>query len=341
MFDRDCTGCHAGGAPPGDLDLEAANSYAMLVGITSSQDAGFERVEAGDPDNSYLIQKLEGTASTGQIMPPSGGLPQSEIDVIRQWITDGATDDRVVPPAAPITVTSLSPAPNANLTASPVSVVAGFSRDLNQTTVDATTFLLTGSGGDGTFADGNEVVITATSIGVGANPMSAVFDLTGVQLADDTYRVSLLGNGQASILDLDGNMLDGEFAGAFPSGNGVAGGDFIAQFTVTNPIVIGPTLMQIQAVVFTPKCAVCHNGVGAVLPGVMDLTSEAASLASLVDVPSIQDMALDRVEPGQPNNSYLVHKIDGTAATQMPPTGPLPQAEVDAIIQWIMDGALP
>ena len=85
--------------------------------------------------------------------------------------------------------------------------MAGFSRELNQTTVDATTFLLTASGGDGTFADGNEAPITATSVGVGANPMSAVFDLTGVQLADDTYRISLLGNGQASILDLDGNML--------------------------------------------------------------------------------------------------------------------------------------
>ena len=313
----------------------------MLVGIQSSQDAGFQRVEAGDPDNSYLIQKLEGTASAGQIMPPSGGLPQAEIDVIRTWITNGAIDDTVVPPAAPITVASVSPAPNANLTAPPVSIVAGFSRELNQTTVDATTFLLTASGGDGTFADGNEAAISATAIGVGANPMSAVFDLTGVQLADDTYRVSLLGNGQASILDLDGNMLDGENLGVFPSGDGVAGGDFISQFTITSPIVIGPTLMQIQAVVFTPKCASCHNGVGAVLPGVLNLTSEAASLAALVNVPSMQNAALDLVEPGQPNNSYLVHKIDGTAATQMPPTGPLPQAEVDAIIQWITDGAQP
>ena len=154
--------------------------------------------------------------------------------------------------------------PDTTGTASPVSIVAGFSRELNQTTVDATTFLLTGSGGDGTFADGNEAAITATSITVpGANPMSAVFDLTGVQLADDTYRISLLGNGQASILDLDGNMLDGEYLGVFPSGNGTAGGDFIVQFTVTSPIVIGPTLQQIQAVVFTPKCASCHNGITA------------------------------------------------------------------------------
>ena len=341
VFTPDCVGCHSGGAPPAALNLDDANSYAMLVGIQSSQDAGFQRVEAGDPDNSYLVQKLEGTASTGQVMPPGAPLPQTEIDVIRQWISDGALDDRVVV-LDPITVTSLSPAPNAALTAPPASIIAGFSRELNQSSVNANTFLLTGSGGDGTFADGNEVNITAASIMVPvANPSSAVFDLTGVQLADDTYRVTLLGNALNSILDLDGNMLDGEFSGTFPSGNMAAGGDFTAQFTVTTPVVIGPTLMQIQAVVFTPKCAICHNGVGAVLPGVMNLTSEAASLASLVDVPSIQDMNQDRVEPGMPDMSYLVDKIDGTALTQMPPTGPLPQAEIDAIIQWITDGAQP
>jgi hypothetical protein len=78
--------CHAGATPGGGLNLEAANSYTMLVGIQSSQDAGFMRVQPGNPDNSYLIQKLEGTASGGVPMPPSGALPQADIDTIRQWI---------------------------------------------------------------------------------------------------------------------------------------------------------------------------------------------------------------------------------------------------------------
>jgi hypothetical protein len=48
-------------------------------------------VEAGDPDNSYLIQKLEGTASEGAQMPFGGPpLDQAVIDDIRQWIADGA-----------------------------------------------------------------------------------------------------------------------------------------------------------------------------------------------------------------------------------------------------------
>ena len=343
VFSPDCTtsGCHAGANAAAGLNLEEASSYTMLVGIQSSQDAALQRVEAGDPDNSYLVQKLEGTASTGQQMPPGAPMPQSEIDVIRQWITDGALDDRVVV-LDPITVTSLSPMPNAALDAQPANVVAGFSRELNQATVDATTFLLTASGGDGTFADGNESQVTATAISVpAANPQSAVFELTGVTLADDTYQVELLGGAVNAIQDLDGNALDGEFPGNLPSGNGVAGGDFVVQFTITTPVMIGPTLPQIQAIVFTPKCASCHDGIGAALPGAMDLSSEAASLAALVNVASIQDPAIDRVEPGQPDNSYLVHKIDGTAASQMPPSGPLPQTEVDAIRQWILDGASP
>ncbi len=74
------------------MDLTDANaSFASLVGVTSLDDANFMRVEANDPDNSYLIQKLEGTASTG-VQMPFGATPldQATIDNIRTWITNGA-----------------------------------------------------------------------------------------------------------------------------------------------------------------------------------------------------------------------------------------------------------
>ena len=76
------------------------------------------------PNASYLIQKLEGTAATGTVMPPSGGILQADIDVVRQWITAGAIDDTAVV-QAPIRVSSLTPTANANLTAPPAQVVAG------------------------------------------------------------------------------------------------------------------------------------------------------------------------------------------------------------------------
>tara|TARA_R110002049_G_scaffold138781_11_gene299235 strand:- start:19293 stop:20537 length:1245 start_codon:yes stop_codon:yes gene_type:complete len=339
----DCatSNCHSGANPQASLSLEEADSYAMLVGIASTQDAGIQRVVAGNPNNSYLIQKLEGTAATGTVMPPTGGLPQVDIDVIRQWISDGAIDDRVVV-VNPIRLTSLSPAPGATLDAAPSQIVAGFDRELDASTVNAMTFTLFASGGDGSFNSGNEVQINATSISVpGANPSTAVFDLTGVALADDSYQVTLLGTGASVIMDIDANALDGEFSGTLPSGNGVAGGTFQAPFTVTTPVVLGPTLDQIQATVFSPLCSSCHNGAGANLPGSLNLSNANASFAALVNIASVQNAAIMRVAPNDPDNSYLIHKLEGTGGvTIMPPSGMLPAATTAVIRQWISDGAV-
>ena len=71
----------------------AADSFAALVGVQSLQVA-FNRVEPGDPDNSYLIDKLEGTQAVGSQMPQGGPfLDQETIDMIRQWISDGAENN--------------------------------------------------------------------------------------------------------------------------------------------------------------------------------------------------------------------------------------------------------
>ena len=51
----------------------------------------FNTVAAGNPDGSYLIQKLEGRASVGARMPLGGPyLDAATIGVIRQWISSGA-----------------------------------------------------------------------------------------------------------------------------------------------------------------------------------------------------------------------------------------------------------
>jgi hypothetical protein len=348
LFTPTCavSGCHTGAAAPQGLRLDEANSYSLLVDVASTEVSTILRVAPGDPDNSYLIQKLEGTASVGEQMPLGGpALEQASIDVIRQWITDGAIDDRE-PSSEAIRVSSLSPMPDSELEAPPTEIMAMFDRELDVSTINTETFILEASGGDGTFSDGNEEQVTAAAITTpDTNPMSATFDLGGVALADDTYRVRLLGSGASVILDLDANALDGEFSGAFPSGDGAAGGDFEAQFTVAAPAEMGPTLDEIQANVFTPTCSVsgCHTGpMGDTLPGGMDLTNADASFANLVGVPSIQVPELSRVEAGDPDNSYLIQKLEGTAAEgeQMPFGGtPLDQAVIDDIRQWIADGA--
>jgi len=349
VFTPNCatTGCHFGAGAPQGLRLDAASSFALLVGVASTEESSVLRVDPGDPDNSYLVQKLEGTASSGAQMPLNApALAQATIDVIRQWISDGAIDDRL-PASDPIRVTSLSPVPGSMLNQFPTQIIAAFSREPDASTVNGTTFILEASGGDTTFGDGNEITVAATSITVLlANPRTAVFDLTGILLAEDTYRVRLLGTGPSIILDLAANALDGEFAGTFPSGDGIEGGDFEAVFTVMGPVITGPTLDDIQAAVFGPTCssAGCHTGGGATLPTIMDLTSAQASFDNHVNVASLQMPGAIRVLPGDPDNSYLIHKLEGTAAVggRMPAGSPNPldPATIADIRQWITDGAM-
>jgi hypothetical protein len=345
IFTPLCTNCHVGATAPLGLRLDEANSYALLVGRPSVQASGLFRVDPGNPGASYLIRKLEGSGATGGQMPLGApALPQADIDVIRQWIADGAPRSPAPPPTTPIRVTSLDPLPDSTVPMLPMTVSAIFDRELNATTVDLTTFLIERSGGDGTFSDGNEIPITPDSVTVPlANPFTAVFDMRSTAPVEDTYRVTLVGSGGVVIRDLAGNALDGEYSGSLPSGDGSAGGDFVALFTVEG---VQASLQSIQDNVFTPLCAGCHSGPTSNdvndLPTGMDLSSLAMSFTSLVGVPSLQETAIDRVAVGDPDASYLIQKLEGTAATggRMPAGGPfLPQSDVDTIRQWITDGA--
>lgn len=91
VFTPICTACHIGTGAPEGLRLDEQFSYQLLVGKPSQQIPSLLRVAPGDPDNSYLIQKLNGTAADGSRMPLGGSpLPQATMDAIRQWITNGA-----------------------------------------------------------------------------------------------------------------------------------------------------------------------------------------------------------------------------------------------------------
>ena len=91
IFNDNCTRCHSGASAPRGLRLDAANSFAHLVNVQSDEVPSLLRVEPGDPNNSYLVQKVEGTAAVGSRMPLGGPfLSVQTIGLIRRWISEGA-----------------------------------------------------------------------------------------------------------------------------------------------------------------------------------------------------------------------------------------------------------
>jgi hypothetical protein len=169
VFTPRCTSCHAGGAAPEGLRLDAGSSYDLLVGVPSVQQPSTLRVAPGDPDASHLIRKLEGTAGTRM---PLGGpyLDQATIDVIRQWITDGAQRSPAgVASAKPFALATAAPADGAVLTTAPATLVVAFTRELDRTRIDTSNVRL-----DrlvvGATASGDDVTVPTRVVVTDANP---------------------------------------------------------------------------------------------------------------------------------------------------------------------------
>src|SRR3984957_16707311 len=104
-------------------------------------------------------------------------------------------------------------------------------------------------------------------------------------------------------------FLVGCAAGCAGNGNGLnQNGQPIASAGSGNSGPITADFESIQEHVFTPICSVCHIGAGA--PEGLQLDA-AHSYNLLVGVPSAEMPSLLRVKPGDPTDSYIVHKIKG------------------------------
>ena len=90
-----CISCHTstGRVPAGGLNLNHDVAYDSLVNVTSRLKPGAVRVIPGDPDNSYIVQKVEGRSGiVGLRMPFSGPpfLSDGQILILKRWIELGA-----------------------------------------------------------------------------------------------------------------------------------------------------------------------------------------------------------------------------------------------------------
>jgi len=84
IFNENCMGCHAG-PYSGGLQL---GSYAELM---AGGNSGVSVIPY-DSENSILYQKVSGNQGFGNQMPPASLMYISNIDLIAQWIDNGALE---------------------------------------------------------------------------------------------------------------------------------------------------------------------------------------------------------------------------------------------------------
>jgi hypothetical protein len=280
IFNQNClsAGCHNAQFQAGGLNLTAGVSYSQLVDVLSvnavAQSQGLLRVKPFDPDNSFLIIKLTGPGEGEGTRMPQGmnPLPQSDIDMIRSWILDGAP-----PPGTAVpTATPTADPPTATVTPPP------------------------------TATETPSITATVTATVTGSAPPSST--------VTDTPTITPTPSDSPS-----------------PSPT--------------------PTLSlfeQIQTTIFNPTCTemFCHDAIG--MSGGLVLL-EGQSFGNLVNVPPQNVAALERgllrVDPDDPDNSFLLVKLVGPTAAEglRMPQGkpPLPPEQIELVRQWIEQGAEP
>ncbi len=102
IFTNNCVFCHGPPAPTEGQDLSShAAIDSTAINLLANQTMGttmLDRIEPFDSAASYLIHKIDGTqaaAGGGLAQMPWGGPPlsQSERDIIRHWVDQGALDN--------------------------------------------------------------------------------------------------------------------------------------------------------------------------------------------------------------------------------------------------------
>jgi hypothetical protein len=208
VFTPICTQCHVGAAAPLGFRLDQDSAYAMLVNAPSAEVPSLRRVTPGDPELSYLIQKLEGRAAVGAQMPlGQPALPQATINVIRQWIANGApaTASSAAAVVMPMQLHAIAPAFSEKLDAQHPQILVQADGEIAVSSLNSQSVVLIRSGGDGAFDNGNESQIAPLHFEVrSVHPtVLAIQPESGEWTADD-YRLVIKGSGVTAVKDTDG-----------------------------------------------------------------------------------------------------------------------------------------
>jgi hypothetical protein len=217
IFTPVCTTCHVGANAPAGLRLDAANSYALLVNVASAEVPALLRVNPGNPDASYLVQKIQGNAAVGVRMPANGPpyLSQAQIDLVRSWISAGAPQSAASP--GPLKIVGSIPAAAEVAPAGLDRITVIFNADVDAALASANTFALRD-------AFDREVPILQARVSA---MRPGVVELRMAQaLAAGSYQLEVRGGGPVALADEAGNLLDGD-------ADGIPGGDALIPFDVS------------------------------------------------------------------------------------------------------------
>jgi hypothetical protein len=223
---------------------------------------------------------------------------------------DHALVDAGDPPGSPV-VSVTSPRTNQSFYPSETVSVVWTATDDDSTTLMCAVAAESGSG---------SIVIMPSITVASSQTGTASWALAGVPQASD-YRVHI----------------------SCTDGNGLVGNGLSGPFSVSAPARAVP-YTDVQAI-FTASCnsMQCHDATAP--QGGLNLTA-ASSYAELYDQPSGDCPATKLVKPGSPNESYLMHKLEGSGpcfvGTRMPKTMPALAADkLQTVRDWISSGAPP
>lgn len=231
VFTPICSTCHAGGAAPKGLMLDAAHSYQLLVGVPSTEEPTLDRVKPGDPDSSYIIMKLTGAPGIqgGRMPLDEAPLPQSTIDVIRQWIASGAPQGATagatvanatqkaqsIGSAVAFRVNFTSPTDAEFVVAPLTRIVVAFSHEVDASLVNYTTLTLERLGPPTGSSSNTEPVSIPSTITPAEGNAGTVTITPVVPLPPGLYRVTVRGTGGGALADLSGQTLGTDYSFTF------------------------------------------------------------------------------------------------------------------------------
>ena len=207
VFTPICSKCHIGAGAPEGLQLDAGHSYNLLVGVPSVEQPALLRVKPGDPDDSYMVHKVEGLSGiTGGQMPlGETPLPQATIDAIRQWITNGAPNAAAAM-AQVFAVQTTAPLDKAVVKGPLTRIVVTFTQDVDASLVNDTTVILER-------VDSGVPLPTVAALAM--QNAAALLITPRAQLDPGVYRVTLRGGGGGALANMNAATLGADVSFEF------------------------------------------------------------------------------------------------------------------------------